>query len=116
MGVRKKGRRKIICDERPYTWWIAQDNDTPFHILHIVSEDKHLILSCPLDHPGEPYVITQGTTFQGTERSPAVHLRYQLPMPLPEVVTPQFVAALIRWATIGNEPTRTVWNGRSVPV
>ena len=48
MGVMKKGRRKITVSDKSYVWYIGSDYDSPYHVLNIVSDDKALILSCPL--------------------------------------------------------------------
>ncbi len=115
MGISKKGRRTIRIDRRLYVWSVASD-DGPWPILHILSEDKRFALSCPL-HTPTPYVINRGEQFQGVaKRNPVVTVRYLLPFPVPATITPQFVAALIRWATTENEPIRIEWNGTDIPV
>ena len=43
MSVRTKGRRKIIVSDQTYIWYIALDDDSPYIILHIASDDKRLI-------------------------------------------------------------------------
>ena len=48
MGVRKKGRRRIVCDDQEYVWYVALDDDSVYYILNIRSEDKSLILSYPI--------------------------------------------------------------------
>ncbi len=48
MSIRSKGRRKIIVDGQTYLWYVALDDESPYNILNIVSYDKYLILSCPL--------------------------------------------------------------------
>ena len=49
MGVLEKSRRKIIYDNTKYIWYIAEDDDSPYCLLNIISEDKRLIRSSPLD-------------------------------------------------------------------
>ena len=48
MSIRRKGRCRIIVEDRRYTWYVAPDDDSPLLMLQIVSEDKYLILTCPL--------------------------------------------------------------------
>ncbi len=114
MGVSTKGRRTIICDSRTYVWHVALDEESPYHVLQVVSSDKRLILSCPLDHPGKAYVIARGRYFQGENVGSTG--RYLLPFPIPESVTPRFVAALVEWATNGREAVRVEWDGNAIPL
>lgn len=109
MGVRKKSRRKITCGGQNYVWYVltgdrdywervASNNwETPF--LHIISEDKSLVLTIPLTAP-KPYAVSKGRIFQGN-RTSGCWERYLLPFDMPKSVTPGFVAEIIEWATNG---------------
>ena len=115
MAVRRKSRRKIVCGGKNYVWYVlAGDRDywmrvedggsgwaweTPF--LHIISENKTLILTIPLDAP-EPYAVSKGRVFQGKQTSGCWE-RYFLPFSLPEAITPKIVADIIDWAERGEE-------------
>ncbi|MDE5944857.1 MAG: hypothetical protein K2G93_04650 [Rikenella sp.] len=114
MGIRSKDRRKIVFDHRAYRWYVAPDCDGPYDTLHILSEDKRFILHCPL-HPGLPYVMVRGTVFQGAEKR-GVADRYRLPFPVPEVVTPRFVATLLEWALNDRGAVRVEWDGDEIPI
>ncbi len=109
--VRTKKRRRIVCGGRNYVWYVIADGDDydywervyinnwemPF--LHIISEDKRLILTLPLKPP-KPYAVSKGREFQGKPTSGCWE-RYPLPFELPESVTPRFVAKVIEWAVGG---------------
>lgn len=97
MSVAVKGRRQIIVGNQKYIWYVALDDDSPYHFLNIVSDDKCLILSCPLKTETE-YVISKGRVFQ-TKATNGVWDRYLLPFKTPDVITPAFVERLIVWAT-----------------
>lgn len=97
MSIRNKGRRKIIVGSQTYIWYVALDEDTPYHVLNVVSEDKRLILSCPL-RTGTEYVISKGRVFQGKETN-GCWSRYLLPFTIPDIITPRFVEQLIVWST-----------------
>ena len=97
MSIRRKGRRRIIVGGRRYTWYVAPDDDSPLLMLQIVSEDKYLILTCPL-RTDPVYVISKGRCFQARP-SNGLWNRYMLPFALPDAITPEFVAKLIVWAT-----------------
>ena len=97
MSVRTKGRHNIIVGDQKYIWYVALDDDTPYHVLNIVSDDKCLILSCPLQ-AGTDYVISKGRIFQ-TKETNGVWNRYLLPFSIPDVITPKFVERLIVWST-----------------
>ena len=117
MGINTQGRRKIRIDNRSYVWWVGPDADSPYLLLSVYSDDKRFSVCCPLQTP-TPYVIDRGTLFQGVEKrnAPVVHTRYRLPFPVPEVVTPRFVATLLEWALNGRGAVRVEWDGNEVPV
>lgn len=106
--ISTKKRRRIVCGGRNFVWYVIADGDdydywecvyinnweTPF--LHIVSEDKRIILTLPLGVP-KPYAVSKGREFQGKPSSGCWE-RYPLPFELPRSVTPSFVAKVIEWA------------------
>lgn len=98
MSVCKKGRRKINVNNRQYIWYVEFDDDSPYHMLHISSEDKALILACPLEAE-TAYVISKGRVFQN-KRTNGIWNRYVLPFPVPKAIIPSFVAQVIVWATM----------------
>jgi len=97
VSVRTRGRRRIIVGEQTYIWYIAPDDESPYNILHIVSDDKRLILSCPLGTKMS-YVISKGRIFQAEETNGHWN-RYLLPFEVPDSITPKFVEKVIVWAT-----------------
>ena len=103
MSVRTKGRRKIIVSDQTYIWYVALDDDSAYNILHIASDDKHLILSCPLQTK-TAYVISKGRIFQAKETN-RIWNRYLLPFDIPESITPSFVEKVIVWSTQDTDAT-----------
>ena len=93
MGVAKKGYRRIVCDGVIYSWRVGEDADSPYMVLDIISEDKRLILTCPLG-TAVPYVISKGRSFQN-QPADGCASRYRLPFAVPDAVTPRFVSVLI---------------------
>lgn len=116
MSIRSKGRRRIIVDEKTYFWYVALDDESPYNILNIVSNDKYLILSCPLQTKTE-YVISKGRIFQGKETKEGWS-RYLLPFHIPKSITPKFVEQLIVWSTQNTDAIKIKWNGNEhgIPV
>ena len=114
MGVRKKGRWEISVGDIEYIWYVEIDCDSPYHILHIVSMVKYLILACPIDAE-TPYVISKGKVFQNKSTN-GIWTRYLLPFDIPEVVTPSFVAKVINWAIQDISTESIAWNGNSIPI
>lgn len=114
MSIRTKGRRKIIVGNQTYVWYVALDYDTPYNVLNIASDDKCLILSCPLKTK-IAYVISKDRTFQAKETNGTWN-RYLLPFDTPDIITPKFVEKLIVWATQSEKAKETKWNGNDVPV
>jgi hypothetical protein len=97
MSVREKGRRKIIVGDKAYIWYVALDCDSTYNVLNIISEDKYLILSCPLQTEVE-YVISKGRMFQNRETDGCWN-RYLLPFHIPNAISPKFVEQVIEWST-----------------
>lgn len=93
MGVLKKNRRTIICDNKKYIWYVAEDCDSSNILLNIISEDKSLVLTYTLY---ENYIVSKGRIFQGNKTSGRWE-RYLLPISSP-VITPKFVSEIITWA------------------
>ena len=97
MSINSKRRRKIIVNGQTYLWYVAFDDESPYNVLHIVSDDKRLILACPLRAKTE-YVISKGRIFQ-TKDTNGHWNRYLLPFHIPDIITPKFVEQIIVWAT-----------------
>lgn len=114
MGVSGKGRRTITVSGQEYFWYIKADDESAYFLLHIVSPDKALILTCPLNTK-TPYVISKGNIFQ-KQQTNGIWNRYLLPFPVPDIITPKFVSALIIWATQCENAAGIKWNGTDVPV
>lgn len=118
--VKTKGRRKIAVQDRRYVWYVlggdcdrdywervsSNDWGTPF--LHIVSEDKRMILTLPLNAP-KPYAVSKGREFQCKPTSGCWE-RYILPFDIPESITPRFVAEVIKWAVSGDGAIKTEYS------
>ena len=114
MGTAKKGRRKIIVFNKSYVWYVKLDYDSPYHILNIVSEDKALIISCPLKTK-ITYIISKGNIFQN-KKTNGIWNRYLLPFNVPEIITPKLVSDIIFFATHSDKAEEIKWNGNDVPV
>ncbi len=104
--VSKRNRRKIVRGGKSYVWYILEV-ETLF--LHIISEDKTLILTIPLNAP-KPYAVSKGRAFQGGKTSGCWE-RYFLPFALPKAITPKIVADIIDWAERGESAVRTQYGG-----
>lgn len=114
MGVSKKGRRKITYNDKLYVWYIALDYDSPYYILNIVSEDKALVLACPLEL-NKNYVISKGNMFQG-QKTNGTWKRYLCPVYFPEIITPKIVSDIIRWAVDKKDSVEVEYDGKEIVV
>lgn len=114
MSVLKKNRRTINVEDVQYVWYICPDEDSPYNILHIFSEDKSIVLAVPLGVENH-YIISKGRIFQKKKTS-GTWERYQLPMKMENVITPALVASIIRWSVDGNEAESVNWDGKSYPL
>lgn len=112
MSISTKGRRRITVGDKVYIWYVAFDDDTRCNVLNVVSDDKYLILTCPLQTK-PAYLISKGRIFQSKETD-GLWNRYLLPFDVPEAVTPKFVEKLILWAV--RDPDAVSVNVEDVPV
>ena len=106
MGVLKKHRRVITVGGQKFLWYVINSdrdywmrvelNDWETAFLHIVSDDKSLVLTIPVSAP-KPYAVSKGRIFQGKQTSGRWE-RYFLPFELPKIITPRIVAQIIEWA------------------
>lgn len=99
MSVRSKGKRRIIVEGQTYLWNVALDDESDYYLLNIVSDDKTLVLSCPLKAK-IPYLISKGRVFQTKEmQGKWGWKRFALPFEVPDTITPKFVEQLVIWST-----------------
>lgn len=110
MAIAKKYKRNIVCKQKNYVWYVCPNEDNQdWLVLHILSEDKTLILACPIGN-SVSYVISQGCKFQGNRES-GVWKRYLYPGKIPDSVTPSIVSEIIDWAISGDAATEILYNG-----
>lgn len=113
LAIATKRRRKIVCLEQQYIWYIKEDYDYYDRlVLHILSCDKKLILAYPL-HAQTSYVISKGRIFQNYPAA-GTWKRYLLPLKEVFPVTPKFVADIILWAIKEKNAVSVVWNGKDI--
>ncbi len=114
MAVNTKNKRKIIVNEKQYVWSVGLDQDSPYYLCNIVSSDKSLVISLPLQ-TGTHYVISKGRVFQNKE-SMGAWQRYALPFNIPEIITPAFISKVIEWITKCDDAVCLDYNGDDVPL
>ena len=112
--IKTKGRRKITVAGKMYVWYVELDYDSPYYILNIISEDKLLIISCPVKTKTS-YIISKGNIFQNKKTNGRWN-RYLMPFSVPDIITPKFVADVICWANQSEKATAIEWNGTDVLV
>lgn len=115
MSIRKKGRRKIVCGDKNYIWYVHSDDESPYFILSAAAEDKSLIFSCPLNME-IPYIIIQRGKYFQSEKTYGLWHRRLIPFDVPQIITPGFVAKLIDWAEHGEATEEVKWDGCNYPV
>ena len=93
VSVSIKNKRTIIVDDRTFVWYIAEDDESDHLILNIISNDKKIICSVPMDTP-TAYLISKGNELQGKKTS-GTWERYRLPFVIPKIITPGFVSEVI---------------------
>ncbi len=99
MSVTKKRRRTITVDGHTFVWYIAEDDESDHSILNIISNDKKIVCSVPIDTPAA-YIISKGNEFQGNKTS-GTWERYILPIVIPAMITPRFVSEVLHFIIQG---------------
>ncbi len=100
MSVSSKRRRTITVEGRAFVWYIAEDDESDYSILNIISNDKKIVCSVPIDTPAA-YIISKGNEFQGNKTS-GTWERYILPIVIPAMITPGFVSEVIHFIINGD--------------
>ncbi len=105
MGVAKKGKRRIVVDNREYYWHVKDSED--FYLgasysLNIISEDKQFLVRYPLLQT-KPYehnvLIVLGKQFGGVGKWGGRHQTVKCPnWETHGVATPSLVEKIIRWS------------------
>lgn len=98
--------------DKEYIWYVKEDYDSPYYILHIASDDKNFVLSCPI-RTNITYIISKGKIFQGTKTNGRWN-RYLLPFKTPEIITPIFVETIILWATKESNAIKVQYDGKDI--
>ena len=98
----------VLTGDRDY-WERVSSDDWNTAFLHIISEDKSLVLTIPLSAP-VPYAVSKGRAFRGIPSSGRWE-RYLLPFEIPNPVTPRFVAEVIGWAEESGGAVPQKWGG-----
>lgn len=117
MGVNKKGRRKMVCNDRIFYWYVKSDDEDFGRIkLNIVSDDKKCIVGYEVGqskNPKMPYIVIQGREFEGLDRSGwQGWARVQTPIWEDTIITPGLVKTIIEWCFHKKERLIVVdWNG-----
>ena len=100
MAVRKKGRRKIVVDNEEFIWYVKDDDDGGGLILHILSQDKKLIILYPLDLEfiTKSYLAVTGIRFEGYQMDGS-RQRFECPQFHKDdgIITPKIVKEIIVW-------------------
>ena len=114
MGVRTKGRRKIVVDGQEYVWYVAENYDGPGNVLHLASHDKKLAVMYPIyDEIKQQYIVILGERFAGAETG-GTWKRFVCPEFDSEgIVTPKHVRELILWCMDPEEErgrVESVWS------
>ena len=114
MSVSSKRRRTITVDGRAFVWYIAVDDESDHSILNIISNDKKIVCSVPIDTP-EGYIISKGNEFQGNKTG-GTWERYSLPVVIPAVITPGFVSEVIHFIMKEDGAQQLSWDRDKYPV
>lgn len=117
MGVRKKYKRKIVRSNRLFYWYVEPDIDDEGIIkLHIVSEDKKLIVTYEVgQHSNKnkpPFIVIIGEEFEGWTTEYIGYRRVLTPKWSDEIITPKLIGEIIDWCLLKDKEINIVnWKG-----
>jgi len=118
MGVSKKGRRKIVRNDRIFYWCVKPDYDSEALLhLSIVSDDKKFVVSYHLNQIAHenPFIVVMGKEFKGLKNLGHCWERFMVPEWESEAVTPFLVSEIIDWCFTLGEVTPVDCNGNILP-
>ena len=117
MAIRKKKRRKITVNKRPFTWWVSDDADSPDMVLRVFSEDKKFIVSYHLNQSdAQRFLIVLGKEFPGLVNAGTGWMRVKCPKwETDSTITPANVRQLIKWCLFEERPlVQLNWKGEMI--
>jgi hypothetical protein len=121
MAIAKKNGRKILVDDIPYRWHVADDDDGVYvgstRSLTILSENKSFHITYHLDQTGtHRFVVIKGRIFGGTGEFGKNWQRVVCPdWNEKGAVTPYIVQQIILWALADKDIVLTNYLGE-IPV
>jgi hypothetical protein len=117
MTISRKGRRRIVIDDREFLWYVAEDVDNGgVPTLTIVSTDRRVFLRYALLQSDElRHVVVVGPVFRGVETE-GTWRRFRSPQfGTMETIAPSDVRALVEWALAPDPwPQEVDWTGRPI--
>lgn len=119
MGVNRKGKRKIILNDRVFYWCVEVDiEDGGIVKLYIILEDKKFIVRYSVGQSKrgkQPFIEIQGKEFEGLNDVGKVLQRVITPRWDDEIITPGLVREIIEWCfSPKNEVTFVDWQGNII--
>ncbi|WP_256337953.1 hypothetical protein [Paenibacillus sp. 276b] len=116
MGVRKKYKRKIVRSNRLFYWYVEPDIDDEGIIkLHIVSEDKKLIVTYEVGQHSvknkPPHIVIIGEEFEGWTTEYIGYRRVLTPKWSDEIIMPKLIGEIIDWCLLIDKEIIVNWKG-----
>lgn len=116
-GRKKKYKRKIVRSNRLFYWYVEPGIDDEGIIkLHIVSEDKKLIVTYEVGQHSIknklPYIVIIGEEFEGWTLEYIGYRRVLTPKWSDEIITPKWIGEIIDWCLLKDKEISIVnWKG-----
>jgi hypothetical protein len=121
VAIAGKYRRKLVADDRRFIWFVREDEDSSYMVLHVASEDKRFLIQYYLEQPDETrHLIVLGPEFVGgVPKNPWGGSWRRFLCPKWEDaggrISPRGVRSLIDWCYLTNDLRVEVdWLGRPV--
>jgi hypothetical protein len=122
MGILKKGKRKIIRNDRVFYWWVGENDDDDRLHLSIASDDKSFIVDYMLGQkdasrmfsPKEPLIIVKGKWFKGLSDCGGCWKRFLVPEWEDDIITPSLVAEIIDWCYVTEPVIQVDYRGECI--
>ncbi|OPX44388.1 hypothetical protein CLHUN_16870 [Ruminiclostridium hungatei] len=101
MSVNKKGKRKLVLNERTFYWYVKEDMEDLGNInLYIISDNKKFFVRYRVGQSKQvksPVIFIQGTEFEGLKDVDKGLKRAVTPHWEDEIITPGLVKTIIEW-------------------
>ncbi len=120
MSIAKKGRRKLVRNDKVYYWSVKDSKEDDRFYLTIVSNDKKFIVKYMLNQrdksslfsPKNPLIVVMGKEFKGRNDVGKCCKMFFVPDWEDEIITHRIVGEIIDWCYMVEDVTELDYKGQ----